>query len=79
MVKSNTIKNESIKYVMEKTNTIYLKDKVHDEAVAMQEGSQDKQLPFRMKTLKYLFPRGNEPLLYHQIGNRNIFIFITNQ
>ena len=23
--------------------------------------------------------RGNEPLLYHQIGNRNFFIFITNQ
>ena len=28
---------------------------------------------------KYLFPRGNKPLLYHQIGNRNFFIFITNQ
>ena len=27
----------------------------------------------------YLFPRGNKPLLYHQIGNRNFFIFITNQ
>ena len=35
--------------------------------------------PFRMKTPKYFFPRGNEPLLYHQIGNRNFFIFITNQ
>ena len=35
--------------------------------------------PFRTKTLKYLFPRGNEPLLYHQIGNINFFIFITNQ
>ena len=35
--------------------------------------------PFRMKTPKYLFPRGNEPLLYHQIGNINFFIFITNQ
>ena len=35
--------------------------------------------PFRTKTPKYLFPRGNEPLLYHQIGNRNFFIFITNQ
>ena len=35
--------------------------------------------PFRTKTPKYLFPRGNEPLLHHQIGNRNFFIFITNQ
>ena len=40
--------------------------------------------PFRMKTPKYLFPRGNEPLLYepllyHQIGIINFFIFITNQ
>ena len=35
--------------------------------------------PFRTKTPKYLFPRGNKPLLYHQIGNRNFFIFITNQ
>ena len=35
--------------------------------------------PFRTKTPKYLFPRGNEPLLYHQIGNRHFFIFITNQ
>ena len=35
--------------------------------------------PFRTKTPKYLFPRGNEPVLYHQIGNRNVFIFITNQ
>ena len=35
--------------------------------------------PFRTKIPKYLFPRGNEPLLYHQIGNRNFFIFITNQ
>ena len=35
--------------------------------------------PFRMKTPKYLFPRGNKPLLYHQIGNINFFIFITNQ
>ena len=33
--------------------------------------------PFRMKTPIYLFPRGNKPLLYHQIGNRNFFIFIT--
>ena len=31
------------------------------------------------KTQKYLFPRGNEPLLYHQIGNINFFISITNQ
>ena len=23
--------------------------------------------------------RGNKPLLYHQIGNSNFFIFITNQ
>ena len=30
--------------------------------------------PFRMKTPKYLFQRGNKPLLYHQIGNRNFFI-----
>ena len=28
---------------------------------------------------KYLFQRGNKPLLYHQIGNINFFIFITNQ
>ena len=35
--------------------------------------------PFRTKNPKYLFPRGNEPLLYHQIGNRNFFLFITNQ
>ena len=34
---------------------------------------------FRTKTPKYLFPIGNKPLLYHQIGKRNIFIFITNQ
>ena len=26
--------------------------------------------PFRMKTPKYSFPRGNEPLLYHQIGKK---------
>ena len=26
----------------------------------------------------YLFPRGNEPLLYHQIGSRYFFIFNTN-
>ena len=31
------------------------------------------------KTPKYLFPRGNKPLLYHQIGNSYFFIFITNQ
>ena len=35
--------------------------------------------PFRMKTPKYLFPRGNKPLFYHQIGNKNFFILITNQ
>ena len=35
--------------------------------------------PLRTETPKYLFPRGNKPLLYHQIGNRNFFIFITNQ
>ena len=35
--------------------------------------------PFKTKTPKYLFLRGNKPLLYHQIGNRNFFIFITNQ
>ena len=35
--------------------------------------------PFRTKTTEYLFPRGNKPLLYHQIGIRNFFIFITNQ
>ena len=29
---------------------------------------------------KYLFSRGkNNPLFYHQIGNTNFFIFITNQ
>ena len=28
-----------------------------------------------MKTSKYLFPRGNEPLMYHQIGNRNFLYF----
>ena len=26
--------------------------------------------PFRTEDPKYLFPRGNQPLLYHQIGNR---------
>ena len=31
--------------------------------------------PFRMKTPKYLFPRGNKPLFHHQIGNTNFFIF----
>ena len=35
--------------------------------------------PFRTKIPKYLFSRGNKPLLYHQIGNRNFLIFITNQ
>ena len=35
--------------------------------------------PFRTKTSKYLFPRENKPLLYHQIVNINFFIFITNQ
>ena len=35
--------------------------------------------PFRTKTPKYIFPRGNKRLLYDQIGNRNFFIFITNQ
>ena len=35
--------------------------------------------PFRTKTPKYLFLRGNKPLLYHQIGNRHYFIFIKNQ
>ena len=35
--------------------------------------------PLRKKTPKYLFPRGNEPLLYHQIGNKIVFIFITKQ
>ena len=32
--------------------------------------------PFRTKTPKYLFSRGNTPLLYHQIGNRNFLINI---
>ena len=32
--------------------------------------------PFRTKTPKYLLPGGNKPLLYHQIGNSNFFIFI---
>ena len=27
--------------------------------------------PFRTKTPKHFFQRGNKPLLYHQIGNRN--------
>ena len=36
-------------------------------------------IPFRTKTPTCFFPRGNKPLLYHQIGNRNVFIFITNQ
>ena len=31
--------------------------------------------PFRTKPPKYLFPRGNKPLLYHQIGNRNFLYF----
>ena len=35
--------------------------------------------PLRMKTTLYLFLRGNKSLLYHQIGNRNFFIFITIQ
>ena len=30
---------------------------------------------FRTKTPKYLFPRGNKPLLYHQIGNKNFYIY----
>ena len=29
--------------------------------------------PFRTTTPKYLFPRGSKPLLYHQIGNINVF------
>ena len=33
----------------------------------------------RTKTTLYLFLRGNKSLLYHQIGNRNFFIFITIQ
>ena len=32
---------------------------------------------FRTKTPKYLLPGGNKPLLYHQIGNINFFIFIN--
>ena len=35
--------------------------------------------PFRTKAPKYWFLRGNKSLLYHQIGNRKFFIFITNQ
>ena len=36
--------------------------------------------PFRTKSPgKYLFPGGNRPLLYHQIGNIDFFIFITHQ
>ena len=35
--------------------------------------------PFRMKTPNYLFFRGKKTLFYHQIGNTNFFIFITNQ
>ena len=37
------------------------------------------QYPLRMKTTLYLFLRGNKSLLYHQIDNRNFFIFITIQ
>ena len=35
--------------------------------------------PIQNEDPKYLFPRGNKPLLYHQIGNINFFIFIINQ
>ena len=35
--------------------------------------------PLRTKTTLYLFLRENKSLLYHQIGNRNFFIFITIQ
>ena len=35
--------------------------------------------PIQNEDPKYLFPRGNQSLLYHQIGNINFFIFITNQ
>ena len=35
--------------------------------------------PLRTKTTLYLFLRGNKSLLYHQIGNRNVLIFITIQ
>ena len=35
--------------------------------------------PIQNEDPKYLFPRGNRPLLYHQIGNISFFIFITNQ
>ena len=42
-------------------------------------GLQGPLNPFRTKTPKYLFPRENKPLLFHQIGNINFFIFITNK
>ena len=35
--------------------------------------------PLRTKTTLYLLLRGNKSLSYHQIGNRNFFIFITIQ
>ena len=35
--------------------------------------------PLRTKTTLYLLLQGNKSLLYHQIGNRNFFIFITIQ
>ena len=35
--------------------------------------------PLRTKTTLYLFLRGNKSLLYHQIGNKKFFIFITIQ
>ena len=31
--------------------------------------------PFRTKTPNMVFPRGNQPLLYHQIANINFFYF----
>ena len=51
----------------------------YQEGMYRQLSTRRVLIPFRTKTPKYLFPRGNKPLLYHQIGNRNFFIFITNQ
>ena len=48
------------------------------EARTLHQNSKCTINTFRMKTQQYLFPRGNKPLLYHQIGNKYFFIFITN-
>ena len=64
--------------------SVLLYASTHSYGVAMhfgggsRHGSQ-KTLTHSNEDPKYLFPRGNKALLYHQIGNRNFFIFITNQ